>query len=47
MYDAIEKLEPFCNYLGKQIYDNLEHSINEEGLLKGLTFIKERVNNIK
>ena len=43
MYHAIEQLEPFSNYLGKQIYDNLEHSINEEGLLKGLNFIKERV----
>ncbi|MAH88820.1 MAG: phospholipase [Pelagibacterales bacterium] len=43
MYDAVEKLEPFSNYLGKEIYDNLEHSINEEGLLKGLTFIKERL----
>ena len=45
MYHAIEQLEPFSNYLGKQIYDDLEHSINEEGLLKGLNFIKERGNN--
>ena len=43
MHNAIEKLEPFSNYLEKKIYDNLEHSINEEGLLEGLNFIKERV----
>ena len=44
MYNAIEKLEPLSSYLEKKIYDNLEHSINEEGLLEGLNFIKERVN---
>ncbi len=43
MYKAIEKLEPVAKYLGKQIYDNLEHSINDQGLLEGLNFIKERI----
>ena len=43
MYNAIENLEPFSHYLGKKIYADLEHSINEEGLLEGLNFIKERV----
>ena len=42
MHDAIEKLEPVAKTLIKKIYNDLEHSINEEGIIEGLNFIKER-----
>ena len=42
MHNAIEKLEPVAKTLIKKIYNDLEHSINEEGIIEGLNFIKER-----
>ena len=42
MHDAIKKLEPVAKTLIKKIYNDLEHSINEEGIIEGLNFIKER-----
>ena len=42
MHNAIEKLEPVAKTLIKKIYNDLEHSINEEGIIEGLDFIKER-----
>ena len=42
MHDAIKKLEPVAKTLIKKIYNDLEHSINEEGMIEGLNFIKER-----
>jgi len=43
MHDAVEKLEPIAKTLSKKIYNDLEHSINEEGIIEGLNFIKERM----
>ena len=43
MYNAVEQLEPFAKTLNKKIYNDLEHSINEEGIIEGLNFIKERM----
>ncbi len=43
MHDAIQKLEGIANNIENRIYDNLEHSINEEGLQEGLNFIKKRI----
>ena len=42
MHNAIEKLEPVAKTLIKKIYNDLEHSINEKGIIEGLNFIKER-----
>ena len=42
MHNAIEKLEPVAKTLIKKIYNDLEHSINDEGIIEGLNFIKER-----
>jgi phospholipase/carboxylesterase len=42
MHNAVEKLEPFAKTLIKKTYNDLEHSINEEGIIEGLNFIKER-----
>ena len=42
MHNAVEKLEPLAKTLIKKIYNDLEHSINEEGIIEGLNFIKER-----
>ena len=42
MHNAIEQLEPIAKTLIKKIYNDLEHSINEEGIIEGLNFIKER-----
>ena len=42
MHNAVEKLEPVAKTLIKKIYNDLEHSINEEGIIEGLNFIKER-----
>ena len=42
MHNAVEQLEPFAKTLIKKIYNDLEHSINEEGIIEGLNFIKER-----
>ena len=43
MHDAVEKLEPIAKTLSKKIYNDLEHSINEEGIIDGLNFIQGRV----
>ncbi len=43
IHDAVEKLEPLARNLSKKIYKDLEHSINEEGIIDGLNFIKERM----
>ena len=42
MHNAIEQLEPIAKTLIKKIYNDLEHTINEEGIIEGLNFIKER-----
>ena len=42
MHNAVDRLEPIANTLIKKIYNDLEHSINEEGIIEGLNFIKER-----
>ena len=42
MRNAVEQLEPVAKTLIKKIYNDLEHSINEEGIIEGLNFIKER-----
>ena len=42
MHNAVDKLEPIANTLIKKIYNDLEHSINEECIIEGLNFIKER-----
>ena len=42
MHNAVEQLEPVAKTLIKKIYNDLEHSINEEGIIEGLNFIKER-----
>ncbi len=42
MHNAVEQLEPFAKTLIKKIYNDLEHSINEEGIIEGLNFIKEK-----
>ena len=43
MHNAVELLEPVAKSLSKKIYNDLEHSINEEGIIEGLNFIKERM----
>ena len=43
MYNAVEQLEPVAKTLSKKIYNDLEHSINEEGIIEGLNFIKGRM----
>ena len=42
MHNAVEQLESVAKTLIKKIYNDLEHSINEEGIIEGLNFIKER-----
>ena len=42
MHNAVDQLEPIAKTLIKKIYNDLEHSINEEGIIEGLNFIKER-----
>ena len=42
MHYAVEQLEPVAKTLIKKIYNDLEHSINEEGIIEGLNFIKDR-----
>ena len=42
MHNAVEQLEPVAKTLIKKIYNDLEHSINEEGIIEGLNFIQER-----
>ena len=44
MHNAVEKLEPVAKTLSKKIYNDLEHSINEEGIVEGLNFIKGRMS---
>ena len=41
--DAINILKPLVNTIDFEVYDSLEHSINEEGLKKGFEFINSRV----
>ena len=43
MHNAVELLEPVAKTLSKKIYNDLEHSINEEGIIEGLNFIKGRM----
>ena len=43
MQNAIEQLKPYAKNLIKKIYNDLEHSINEEGIIDGLNFIKEKI----
>jgi len=43
MYNAINILKPLVNTIDFEVYDSLEHSINEEGLKKGFEFINSRV----
>ena len=43
MHDAVEKLEPIAKTLSKKIYNDLEHSINEEGIIEGLNFIQGKM----
>ena len=43
MHNAVEQLEPVAKTLSKKIYSDLEHSINEEGIIEGLNFIKGRM----
>ena len=43
MHDAVGKLEPIAKTLSKKIYNDLEHSINEEGIIEGLNFIQGRM----
>ena len=42
MHNAVDQLKPIANTLIKKIYNDLEHSINEEGIIEGLNFIKNR-----
>lgn len=43
MYNALNILKPLVNTIDYEVYDNLEHSINEAGLKKGFEFIKSKV----
>ena len=43
MHNAVKRLEPIAKTLIKKIYNDLEHSINEEGIIEGLNFIKGRM----
>ena len=43
MHNAVEQLEHVAKTLSKKIYNDLEHSINEEGIIEGLNFIKGRM----
>ena len=43
MHNAVEQLEPVAKTLRKKIYNDLEHSINEEGIIEGLNFIQGRM----
>ena len=43
MKQAEKKLQNFNINIKTKIYENLEHSINEEGLLLGSDFIKKRL----
>ena len=43
MYSAINSLKQVVKTIDFEVYDNLEHSINEEGLKKGFEFINSRV----
>lgn len=43
MKNAKEKLNSMCKTLETKIYKNLDHSINEEGLVLGSNFIKKRL----
>jgi len=43
MHNAVEQLEPVAKTLSKKIYNDLEHSINEEGIIEGLNFIQGRM----
>ena len=43
MHSAVEQLEHVAKTLSKKIYNDLEHSINEEGVIEGLNFIQGRM----
>tara|TARA_B110000444_G_C18620412_1_gene491882 strand:+ start:135 stop:791 length:657 start_codon:yes stop_codon:yes gene_type:complete len=42
MYNAYESLKNKVNYIDTKVYDNLEHSINDQGLKAGFSFIEKR-----
>ena len=43
MEHAVEKLSSMSDTLETKVYKNLEHSINEDGLILGCDFIKKRL----
>jgi len=43
LYEANVKLLELSNNVIYKTYSNLEHSINEEGLIEGMSFIKNRI----
>ena len=43
MEHAVEKLSSMSESLETKVYKNLEHSINEDGLILGCDFIKKRL----
>ena len=47
MKKAEKKLINFSNKLEIKVYEKLEHSINEEGLILGCNFIKKRESKSK
>ena len=46
MEHAVENLSSMSKTLETKIYKNLEHSINEDGLLLGIDFVKKRLWSI-
>ena len=46
MYKAHDTLKGIAKSIEYKVYDNLEHSINEDGLKEGIQFIKKRAFKI-
>ena len=44
MYNAQEILKDKVNYIDTKVYNSLEHSINDQGLKAGCSFIQKRLN---
>ena len=44
MYNAHEILKDKVNYIDTKVYNSLEHSINDQGLKAGCSFIQKRLN---
>jgi phospholipase/carboxylesterase len=44
MHNAYQALKGKVNYIDTETYDNLEHSINDKGLIAGGSFIRKRLN---